>query len=94
MFYLFSLSCPKCSAEQSQVLDDGDKVIINKTDISKYQDITFDSHNDHRLVMALSLVLSMTDGKVLNASAVNKSYPKFFEDLKHLGLDIENENIC
>ena len=79
---------------KSQVLDDGDKVIINKTDISKYQDITFDSHNDHRLVMALSLVLSMTGGKVLNANAVNKSYPKFFEDLKYLGLDIEKENIC
>ena len=79
---------------KSQILDDDDTVVINKTDIKKYQNITFDSHNDHRLVMALSLVLSMTGGKVLNANAVNKSYPRFFDDLKYLGLDLEKENIC
>ena len=71
--------------------DDEDTLEINKVDIDKYQNLTFDSHNDHRLVMALSLVLSITGGKIINSDAVKKSYPNFFDDLKKLGLELEVE---
>ena len=69
--------------------NDDDTVIISNTNINNYQDIIFNSHNDHRLAMSLSLVLSMTGGKIEDCDAVNKSYPKFFDDLKDLGLDVE-----
>ena len=73
-------------------LSDDDNVLeIEKCDIDKYHDLTFSSHNDHRLVMALSIVASITGGKIINSDAVNKSYPNFFDDLKKLGLKLEME---
>ena len=48
------------------------------------------SHNDHRIVMALSLLLSKTGGKIEGAQAVNKSYPDFFEVIQNLGIGMEN----
>ena len=47
------------------------------------------SHNDHRIVMALSLLLSKTGGSIEGAQAVNKSYPDFFEVIKNLGIGME-----
>ena len=46
-------------------------------------------HNDHRIVMAMSVVLSQLGGAIEGAEAVSKSYPHFFEDIKKLGADIE-----
>ncbi len=43
------------------------------------------SHNDHRIAMALSLILSRVGGEIAGAEAVKKSYPAFFEDIKRLG---------
>lgn len=50
---------------------------------------TLCSHNDHRIVMALSLLLSKTGGCVEGAEAVKKSYPDFFEVINNLGIGIE-----
>ena len=46
-------------------------------------------HNDHRIVMALSLILSKYSGIIDGAEAVRKSYPSFFEDLKDLGAEVK-----
>lgn len=46
-------------------------------------------HNDHRIVMALSLLLSKTGGSIDGAEAVKKSYPDFFEVIKNLGIGME-----
>ncbi|MBE6783621.1 MAG: 3-phosphoshikimate 1-carboxyvinyltransferase [Ruminococcaceae bacterium] len=46
------------------------------------------SHNDHRIVMALSLILSEYGGKIDGAEAVRKSYPAFFEDIVNLGAKV------
>ena len=46
-------------------------------------------HNDHRIVMSLSLLLSLTGGKITEAEAVRKSYPGFFEDIKKLGISVD-----
>lgn len=46
-------------------------------------------HNDHRLVMALSVLLTALGGEIYGCEAVSKSYPHFFEDLSQLGIDME-----
>ena len=48
---------------------------------------TLDGHNDHRIVMALSVLLTKTGGSVRGAEAVAKSLPDFFDRLKKLGID-------
>lgn len=46
-----------------------------------------DSQNDHRIVMsaAIASCISTKDITILNAGAVNKSYPEFFEKIQQLG---------
>lgn len=46
-------------------------------------------HNDHRIVMALSVLLSLLGGEITGAEAVCKSYPTFFADLTRLGIKLE-----
>ncbi len=46
-------------------------------------------HNDHRIVMALSVLLSMTGGEIEGAEAVAKSMPDFFERLTSLGIQLK-----
>lgn len=52
-----------------------------------------DSHNDHRVVMALSMISTIIDDDLIitNAGAIKKSYPNFFEDFKSLGGNISYE---
>lgn len=48
-----------------------------------------DGHNDHRIVMAAALLLTLTGGRIDGAEAVGKSYPGFFRDLSSLGIKIK-----
>ena len=50
------------------------------------------SHNDHRIVMALTVLLMMTGGEIEGAEAVNKSFPGFFEKLIKINGKIKIEN--
>ena len=43
-------------------------------------------HNDHRIVMSLSILLTLTGGEIEGAEAVAKSYPDFFSHLSSLGV--------
>ena len=45
------------------------------------------SHNDHRIAMALALLCTITGGTIDNAEAVNKSFPEFLERLKSLRIN-------
>ena len=45
-------------------------------------------HNDHRIVMALTCLLTITGGRLKGAEAVNKSFPDFFEKLSELGVEV------
>lgn len=47
------------------------------------------SHNDHRIVMAMSVILSRTGGILKDAHAINKSLPDFFDKIKTIGVDFE-----
>ena len=55
----------------------------------KYNGQMLDSHNDHRIVMAMSVILSKTGGEINGAQAIKKSYPGFFDDIKKLGAKVE-----
>ena len=55
----------------------------------EYKGEIIDGHNDHRIVMAMSVILSKTGGSIKGAEAIKKSYPKFFEDIKQLGAKVE-----
>ncbi|MCQ2478846.1 MAG: 3-phosphoshikimate 1-carboxyvinyltransferase, partial [Clostridia bacterium] len=44
-------------------------------------------HNDHRIVMALSVLCSYYGGKIDGANAVSKGFPDFFEKIKELGVE-------
>ena len=46
-------------------------------------------HNDHRVVMALSLLLSRVGGTIEGAQAVSKSFPHFFDCIRSLGVEVE-----
>ncbi len=51
--------------------------------------VPLDGHNDHRIVMSLAVLLTLTGGELRGAEAVNKSFPDFFETMKKLGAEIE-----
>lgn len=65
------------------------KIIVPKQNL-EYKGEILNGHNDHRIVMALSLVLSKIGGEIEGAEAVKKSYPAFFSDLKSLGANVED----
>ena len=46
-------------------------------------------HNDHRIVMALAILLTRLGGEIRGAEAVAKSYPSFFDHLAGLGIETE-----
>lgn len=48
-------------------------------------------HKDHRIVMSLAIAGTMLEKPIIidGAEAIEKSYPKFFEDLKKLNIKIE-----
>ena len=68
-----------------------DFLIVHKCELHQPTS-DFDSHNDHRIAMALSILSCMFDIKISNYEAVSKSYPTYFEDLIKLGGDITYEN--
>ncbi len=75
----------------------GIKVDVAENDVTVYggelkaPSETLCGHNDHRIVMALSLLCSITGGSISEAESVAKSYPDYFEKIKSLGIVIENE---
>ncbi|MBR3439623.1 MAG: 3-phosphoshikimate 1-carboxyvinyltransferase [Clostridia bacterium] len=48
-------------------------------------------HNDHRIVMALTLLASVTGGRISGAQAIEKSFPRYFETLKSLSAEVRIE---
>lgn len=48
-----------------------------------------DGHNDHRIVMSMSFLCTITGGQVNGVQAVRKSYPEFFDVIKNLGIEVK-----
>ena len=45
-------------------------------------------HNDHRVVMALTVLLTRLGGRITGAEAVAKSMPNFFTQMRDLGFEV------
>lgn len=71
------------------ILDDRDNEveIMNGRVHAPYSEVL--SHNDHRIAMALSVILSKTGGTLVGAQCVSKSMPNFFDKIKYLGIEME-----
>lgn len=67
----------------------GDNSITVPNEELRCTDEILDGHNDHRIVMAMSVILSKIGGTIRGAEAVKKSYPGFFEDIIKLGANVE-----
>ncbi len=64
-----------------------DSVTVCKSELHSPKEPIF-GHNDHRIVMAMAVLLSTLGGEILGAEAVKKSYPEFFRHLKALGIEV------
>ena len=67
----------------------GDNQITVPKQNLQYLGTPLDGHNDHRIVMALSVILSKIGGTIEGVEAVRKSYPGFFQDIQSLGAEVE-----
>ena len=64
-----------------------DSVVVYPHDFHAPDDI-LSGHNDHRVVMALTVLSTLTGGEVEGAEAVRKSMPDFFEKIKTVGVEV------
>lgn len=68
------------------------KVYENSVKIEKMQlkppIVPLCGHNDHRIVMALSVLAAVFGAEIDGAEAVNKSYPDFFRVIKKAGVNV------
>lgn len=64
-----------------------DKIVVFPAEFHKPDGLLF-GHNDHRIVMALSVLLTITGGEIDGAEAIRKSYPDFFRHLRALGIGV------
>ena len=68
------------------------KVYENSVEIKKTQlkppIVPLSGHNDHRIVMALSVLAAVFGAEIDGAEAVNKSYPDFFRIIKKAGVNV------
>ena len=69
-----------------------DRIIVCPVDFHE-PGVTLCGHNDHRIVMSLSVLLTLTGGTIEGAEAVNKSMPDFFDKLQQLGVEVKYETI-
>lgn len=68
------------------------KVYENSVEIEKTQlkppIVPLCGHNDHRIVMALSVLAAVLGAEIDGAEAINKSYPDFFRVIKKAGVNV------
>ena len=72
-------------------LEVGNNFVIVNQITDKPKNVCFNSHNDHRIAMALSLFSTITNIKIEGYECVNKSYPDYFKVLESLGAKIDYE---
>ena len=70
-------------------LEFGENMITVPKQKLRYSGEIIDGHNDHRIVMAMSVILSQIGGEISGVEAVRKSYPGFFDDIRQLGAKVD-----
>ncbi len=82
------------AAMRDELAKCGVEVIIEENSITvqggslRAPTVPLTGHNDHRIVMAASLLLTRLGGRLEGCEAVAKSYPDFFEVLSHSGIEV------
>ena len=84
----------RCEAMKAELAKLGVEVQVFENSVTvfggaKAPDVELYGHNDHRIVMALTLLLSRFGGVIDGCEAVSKSYPDFFEKIAALGIGSE-----
>ena len=85
----------RASAMASELLKVGCEVELyeNRAIVGKWNKkaplTPISSHGDHRIVMAMAILLTVVGGEIEGAEATAKSYPSFFEDLKKLNIKLD-----
>ncbi|WP_346962467.1 3-phosphoshikimate 1-carboxyvinyltransferase [Clostridium sp.] len=76
----------------ANIIELEDSLIISG--VSELKGGEVNSHNDHRIVMALAIAATRATGDVIisNPSAIEKSYPNFFKDYFKLGGECDEFN--
>ncbi len=74
----------KCGA---RLVIEENEIVVKKGSLHRPAEPIF-GHNDHRIVMAMSVLLSRLSGEIEGAEAVKKSYPDFFEVIQKLGIEV------
>lgn len=69
----------------------GDNMITVPKQELQYNGTPISGHNDHRIVMAMSVILTKIGGIIEGAQAIRKSYPGFFDDIKRLGAEVKTQ---
>lgn len=69
----------------AELVIEENRVVVKKSKLHAPSERLF-GHNDHRIVMSLSVIASVFGGEICGALAVAKSYPDFFEEIKKLGI--------
>ena len=91
--------CDRITAMRIELEKMGAKIIEHKDGMTIYgvkelHGAIIDSHNDHRVAMAIAMASLKTKGdiKILNAGCVSKSFPNFFSVFESLGGIISYED--
>ena len=71
-------------------VETGENEILVSTGVMRPEQ-PLDGHNDHRIVMALAVMLTKTGGTIRGAEAVRKSLPDFWQRLAGLGVEMRVE---
>ena len=77
------------------ITSDQDSITIyGKENYKQDQLVEIDAHNDHRIVMAMTIfgLCAQSESIIHDSQAIEKSYPTFFEDIKKIGGDITMES--
>ncbi len=85
------------SSDEDTIYINGIRTCNDKTDDNKTGypgGVVCSGHNDHRIVMALSVLATICGEPLVieGAQAINKSYPRFFADLAALGIKVVTED--
>jgi len=85
----------RLSALHSELSKMGAKIAMDESSLTikgpcKLHGAIIDSHDDHRIAMACAIAALGAEGETViqNAECVRKSYPRFFHDLRKIGVDV------
>lgn len=71
----------------AEVVAEDERIWVGESKLHRPTEI-LDSHNDHRIAMALAVLCTLCSGTIRGAEAVSKSWPDFFRVLAKLGVEI------